>query len=454
MPRYFPVFFLFLSLATIAQGQLSSKIKADLDDAQKRLLAQRAQQADEKKALSQKLTAAQQELLTKRRQADLGRRSVSDQQAYLENLRNKEYTSSAEVLSLSSGLRSYGLQLFAKQYPGEAKDQRFDPIFKKESDENKSLQERFTILDAGLERLEKALNGGATYQAQVGTEKAELVDGKVLSFGPSLWFQSDDGSLSGRYLLSRSGKVASLDTDVKKTANALFSGEEAKAQIDITGGKARALAEVKSGPIDLVKKGGAWVYPILLLAFAALFCAGKKFFELRRIKDPADESITSLSDQYLSGDSKNALTDLQSMKHPISDVLPATMEAVSDGDVELGEEVLYERLIPVRETLRRWLPFIAVTAAVAPLLGLLGTVSGLIKAFSGIAVEGTGEAQSISGGISEALITTLFGLAVAIPAYMAHALLSRRAKGIEQATERLSLIFLNSVRKQQIQSSS
>jgi len=81
----------------------------------------------------------------------------------------------------------------------------------------------------------------------------------------------------------------------------------------------------------------------------------------------------------------------------------------------------------------------------------LGTVSGLIKTFSVIAIEGTGEAQSISGGISEALITTLFGLTVAIPAFMAHTLLFRRAKGIEQTSERLALVFLNEIRKSQTQ---
>mgnify|MGYP001953630990 CR=1 FL=1 len=65
-----------------------------------------------------------------------------------------------------------------------------------------------------------------------------------------------------------------------------------------------------------------------------------------------------------------------------------------------------------------------------------------------IAVEGTGEAQSISGGISEALITTLFGLAIAIPAFMAHSILSRKAKGIEQNTERITLKFINALRQQ------
>jgi len=104
--------------------------------------------------------------------------------------------------------------------------------------------------------------------------------------------------------------------------------------------------------------------------------------------------------------------------------------------------------MPVRQNLRSLLGFISVTAAVAPLLGLLGTVSGLIKTFSVIAVEGTGEAQSISGGISEALITTLFGLVVAIPSFMLHAVLIRKAKGIEQNIERVGLAILNHIRRQ------
>ena len=62
-------------------------------------------------------------------------------------------------------------------------------------------------------------------------------------------------------------------------------------------------------------------------------------------------------------------------------------------------------------------------------------------------MEGTGEAQSISGGISEALITTLFGLVVAIPSFMLYALLIRKAKGVEQNIERLGLAVLNHQRK-------
>ena len=115
------------------------------------------------------------------------------------------------------------------------------------------------------------------------------------------------------------------------------------------------------------------------------------------------------------------------------------------------EEVLYEQLIGVQNKLQNWLPFIAITAATAPLLGLLGTVSGMIRTFNVITVSGTGDAKPLAGGISEALVTTLFGLVVAIPALIIHALLSRRCQGVIQNTEKLGLTLVNGLRGEKFQ---
>ena len=443
--------FLALSLPVGAQDKVTFKLKSDLDDAQKRLTAQRESQATERRELSEKITARQQELLVTRRQAELSRRSITDQEAFINKLRNKEYASKSEVQTLGESLRSFGVQLFSNRLPGQPDDPRYDGALNPNPDDNAALLSRLSVLEAGIEHLENAL-GATTSPAQASNEGSKLIPGEVLSFGPVHYFQSDDKSLAGSYHLSRSKKVATLDEEDAEAVKALFAGKEAGVRIDITAGKARALANIKSDPLSLIKKGGAWVYPIIFLAFAALFCAAKKFLQLRRIKDPKDQKIEQLADLFLSGNRSDSHQQARALRHPIANVLPETMKALVEGKTDLGEEILYVRLITVKESLRRWLPFIAVTAATAPLLGLLGTVSGLIKTFSVIAVEGTGEAQSISGGISEALITTLFGLTVAIPAFMAHALLSRRAKGIEQNTERLSLVFLNAVRKHQFNS--
>ena len=109
------------------------------------------------------------------------------------------------------------------------------------------------------------------------------------------------------------------------------------------------------------------------------------------------------------------------------------------------EEILYEKILAVRPRLERFLPFIALTAAAAPLLGLLGTVTGMIKTFNLITIFGTGDAKSLSSGISEALVTTELGLVVAIPALIIHGLLSRMSRQKLAEMEQTAVGFINGV---------
>ena len=94
------------------------------------------------------------------------------------------------------------------------------------------------------------------------------------------------------------------------------------------------------------------------------------------------------------------------------------------------KEILFEKILEAQPRLERFLPFIAVTAAASPLLGLLGTVTGMITTFSQIRISGNSDINSLASGISEALVTTKFGLIAAIPALVLHALLSRRVQGL------------------------
>ena len=85
------------------------------------------------------------------------------------------------------------------------------------------------------------------------------------------------------------------------------------------------------------------------------------------------------------------------------------------------------------------------SAATAPLLGLLGTVTGMINTFNMITVFGTGDPKMLAGGISEALITTKFGLIVAVPALLMHAFASRKAKGVLANMEETTVSFINGI---------
>jgi biopolymer transport protein ExbB len=94
---------------------------------------------------------------------------------------------------------------------------------------------------------------------------------------------------------------------------------------------------------------------------------------------------------------------------------------------EVIENSVQEAALRELGRLDRFLPTLSVLAAVAPLLGLLGTVSGMIETFQTIAEFGSGDVRLMSGGISEALLTTQLGLGVAIPVMLVHHLFERRA---------------------------
>jgi biopolymer transport protein ExbB len=114
---------------------------------------------------------------------------------------------------------------------------------------------------------------------------------------------------------------------------------------------------------------------------------------------------------------------------------------------ELVEEVMYEHGMSARLKLQRFLPFVAICASSAPLLGLLGTVTGIMNTFKLITVFGTGDVKTLSSGISEALITTEYGLIVAIPSLLLHAFLSRKAKAIGDDMDKAAIAFLNELKR-------
>jgi biopolymer transport protein ExbB len=163
-------------------------------------------------------------------------------------------------------------------------------------------------------------------------------------------------------------------------------------------------------------------------------------------REPGEAWVTTILAALRDGDRAKAADLARGARHPAGAVM-VRLVAAAGHSVDAVEETLYEQLMGVQQKAGSLLPVLAVTAASAPLLGLLGTVSGMIRTFNLITLFGSGDPKPLAGGISEALITTLFGLVVAIPALILHAFLSRRSQGITQATERLGLSFVNGLRE-------
>ena len=106
---------------------------------------------------------------------------------------------------------------------------------------------------------------------------------------------------------------------------------------------------------------------------------------------------------------------------------------------QIRDDQLFNQLMHNKHKLDNYIGAIAITASVAPLLGLLGTVSGMIETFKMMTLFGSGDPEVVSGGIAQALITTELGLVVAIPALVLNALLSRKAKAYYTQLEAFAL---------------
>ncbi len=128
------------------------------------------------------------------------------------------------------------------------------------------------------------------------------------------------------------------------------------------------------------------------------------------------------------------------LSSPLGQILAAGLLSSKYGRAAMIESI-EQTAAQVVHDLERYLNTLGTIAAITPLLGLLGTVVGMIRVFSEIMLQGTGNANALAGGISEALITTAAGLSVAIPTFMAHRFFARKVDslvlGLEQESMKL-----------------
>ncbi len=302
------------------------------------------------------------------------------------------------------------------------------------------------VIEAGLSRME-SLSGGATYKGQAITGAGLLEQGTFIRFGPITYFAGESGTAG---LVEQGNSTEPLVMPIMggefdSGLAAIASGQEGALPIDATLDNAMAIEATKESIGEHIGKGGIWVYPILGFAFLSLAVAAFKAFELSSLVKPKEGFLADVLSKLANKDKEGAAHVANSTSGPMGKMIQQGVK-FSDHDPELVEEILYESMIETQPKVMRLLPFISVTAAVAPLLGLLGTVTGMINTFNRIKIFGTGDAKSLSGGISEALITTEFGLIVAIPALLLYAILSRKAKGYLSRMEKMSISFINGIK--------
>jgi biopolymer transport protein ExbB len=168
------------------------------------------------------------------------------------------------------------------------------------------------------------------------------------------------------------------------------------------------VTSLQSDIIVLLMKGGLTMIPLLGASLVSVMVIVERFFFWRRLRALAvDEAILALAAE---GDFKQALEVASTSRHPVARVLQAGLRS---RHVAPGIAMQAAAQAELRQ-LRRYLPVLDTIITLAPLLGLLGTITGMISAFGIVSEAGLGQPHAITGGIAEALIATATGLLVAI----------------------------------------
>ena len=198
--------------------------------------------------------------------------------------------------------------------------------------------------------------------------------------------------------------------------------------------------------IEIFEKGGIMMYPLILASVLALAIIIERFFSLQKRKVIIPE-IISVVEQFSSfKDIELAKNICAKYNGPLSNLIQIGLENTDLERAEIKELIEDQGRQEVRH-LEKGLTIIETIAVISPLMGLLGTVLGMIKVFGVIKEQGIGQAAALSGGISEALITTVTGLFVGIPVLIFFNYFSRRAEIFVLDIEKYSIILIQKIHK-------
>ncbi len=299
-------------------------------------------------------------------------------------------------------------------------------------------------VEFALVRLRRQLGGSAAPGQALDALTNRPENGTFIYFGPEVFFVNTAATVAGT-VRAREGSPLPVVYPVPgwkaEAARAIATGQRGLIPADPSGGRALQLRQTTGTLFEHINRGGPVAYLIIVVGLFAAILAGHKALELRRLDVGSPGAVSAVL---------RGLFDCPpgTARESLGRLAPTTREMFTLGLRHAGQarEVLEEHLFAftMRQRLQfeRRLPLLAVIATASPLMGLLGTVMGMIKTFALITVFGTGNAAKLSSGISEVLVTTELGLTVAIPALVLHGFLSHRTQRKLSLLERYAVEFV------------
>ena len=314
-------------------------------------------------------------------------------------------------------------------------------------------QSRFPDMEA-VQAMADLLDGAIEVSGEVSVRRGTIVDrtgvdreAEILAIGnftAAYRTGSEVGFLNyspaGRRLFALSRLPSAR---VQRRIADYMDGQSASVPMDVSRGGALYQLTHELSLWQQIPKGGPIVWPIIAILGLGVIIAIERVVFLLRRRLNADALMNRIERLASEGRWKDCEAFCATLvAKPLARVLSAGLACCHMQREEL-ENALQEAILREIPALERFLSTLGLLAAIAPLLGLLGTVTGMIDTFHVITQYGTGDPRMMSGGISEALVTTMLGLTVAIPIMLVHTLLGRTVENRIGQMEEKAVALVN-----------
>ncbi|MCW5559712.1 MAG: MotA/TolQ/ExbB proton channel family protein, partial [Verrucomicrobiae bacterium] len=397
----FSSWLLVVSFGFVAAQDLSSVATGAGEDLKKALadLAQTREQVEaERLPLARELSELEQKLADQRVELGKAQRFQENQLVELNALKAEAKRRAEEVAYVDSLLSEY-TRAFRSRL-NFAEEPKYLPVFQAVDQVGvapditpaEKIDRRFAILKTAIERAHQAL-GGEILEGRALNREGRVQPGKIALIGPVAMFADAAGTSAGilQQELNKADPTAvAVSPEIEAASRELVTTGKGRLLLDPTLGNAFKLTAMKEGLWETIQHGGWVMVPLILLGTCSLLTAIYKWFQLSRVRLASERDLQKVLAHVNEGEKPKALAHAQSIPGPVGGLLAAAVEH-SDEKKEYIEEVLYERILAARTRLERGLPFLALTATTGPLLGLLGTVMGMIALFKLISSFGSGD---------------------------------------------------------------
>ena len=193
--------------------------------------------------------------------------------------------------------------------------------------------------------------------------------------------------------------------------------------------------------MDLFIEGGWVMYPITACSVAMIWFIVDGYIRTSAGKLYPVDHVTQLRELFKKGDYVGAYAFAKTAGSPLADVVRAGVAFTPDGKT-MTEEAIISEITRVNAELKGRSSYLSVIGVCTPMIGLVGTVTGMMSAFETLGTSGVGDPSKLSGAIGEVLVATGAGLFIAIPAFMSYYMLANRInKGVHDITEIVTGLF-------------